>query len=99
MSKDTSTTDYVLWFSVVVCLVIFAIGITTPLWGVDKHGANQILSNQGYSEIKIQGYGWFSCSSSDWFSTKFTAISPNENKVDGVVCKGLFKGSTIRFFE
>jgi hypothetical protein len=99
MSKNTSTRDYGFWVVVFSLFILVAIGITTPFWGVDKQGANQILRNQGYSDIEIDGYGWSSCSSSDWFSTKFTAISPNENKVEGVVCKGLFKGSTIRFFE
>lgn len=64
----------------------------------DKDGANKALLDSGYKPIEIGGYGWFSGSKNDTFVTKFKAYSPNDSTriVTGVVCRGWFKGSTIR---
>lgn len=59
--------------------------------------ATKILTRDGYGNVEIKGYSWFGCSEDDWFRTKFTA-EKNFVKVEGVVCSGLFKGSTIRTF-
>jgi hypothetical protein len=59
--------------------------------------ARRVLEQQGYTEVKTGGYGWFTCDEKDTFSTKFTAKSPNGTYVSGVVCSGLLKGNTIRF--
>jgi hypothetical protein len=58
--------------------------------------AQQVLSKAGYTDIQTGGYGMFSCSDDDTFKTKFTAKGPSGQTVEGVVCSGLFKGSTIR---
>ncbi|AEC53152.1 hypothetical phage protein [Synechococcus phage S-CRM01] len=55
------------------------------------------LQDQGYTEIKIGGYGFLRCSEDDNFATNFTAVNANGSRVSGTVCSGLFKGSTIRF--
>jgi hypothetical protein len=60
----------------------------------------RILDEQGYSEIQIHPYNFmtlFACSEDDTFRTPFTATAQNGNKVRGVVCSGIFKGSTVRF--
>lgn len=64
----------------------------------DKDGATKALLDAGYKPIKVGGYGWFIGSDSDTFVTKFKAYSPNDSTrvVTGVVCRGWFKGSTIR---
>ncbi|MBL5927801.1 hypothetical protein [Enterobacter asburiae] len=73
-------------------LILLATGCTDP------DGAVKVLSDNGFTNIKTGGYGWLSCSSEDdVYSTEFTATSPNGNSVKGAVCKGFFKGSTIRF--
>ena len=55
-----------------------------------------ILEANGYRSVEIKGYGWLNCSEDDQYATKFTAISGSGNMVEGVVCSGVFKGSTIR---
>lgn len=59
--------------------------------------AKEVLEKQGYTEVETQGYSLFGCSEDDVFRTKFTAKSPSEEDVEGVVCSGWFKGATIRF--
>ncbi|GAB7405756.1 hypothetical protein OUHCRE4_43530 [Enterobacter hormaechei subsp. steigerwaltii] len=64
----------------------------------DPDGAIKVLPDNGFTNIKTGGYGWLSCSSKDdVYSTEFTATSPNGNSVKDAVCKGFWKGSTIRF--
>lgn len=57
-----------------------------------------LLEEQGYSNVKIQGFNFFACSEDDWYRYNFTAINSNGNQVKGVVCSAPLKGSTIRFF-
>lgn len=61
--------------------------------------AERTLRQQGYTDIRTGGYSAFGCSEKDTFATKFSARSPSGHQVNGVVCKGLFKGSTIRLFD
>lgn len=64
----------------------------------DEEGSTKALLDSGYKPIEVGGYGWFSGSKNDTFVTKFKAYSPNDSTriVTGVVCRGWFKGSTIR---
>jgi len=39
----------------------------------------------------------FGCGKEDMYRTKFSAVNEKGEKVDGIVCKGIFKGSTIRY--
>ena len=59
--------------------------------------ATETLKNNGYTDIKTDGYAWFACGEKDFFSTKFYAKSPSGQQVSGAVCSGFFKGNTIRF--
>lgn len=57
----------------------------------------KLLKMEGYSNIEITGYDWFSCSKDDTYHTGFKA-EKNGKTVEGVVCAGMFfKGSTIRY--
>ena len=77
-------------------LVLFLVLLTTAC--TDPDSSTKVLSDQGYTNIKIGGYAWLSCSSKDdLYSTEFTATSPGGKTVAGAVCKGIWKGSTIRF--
>lgn len=58
--------------------------------------ATKALQGAGYTEIQTDGYSFFGCGQDDSFKTKFTAKGPTGVKVEGVVCSGWFKGSTIR---
>jgi hypothetical protein len=75
-----------------ILLTILSTGCTRP-----DH-SYQVLQAQGYSNISITGYAWFGCSEDDWFKTKFVATGPTGTQVNGVVCSGLFKGSTVRVY-
>lgn len=78
----------------VLCVVILFISCTN-ISDFDK-GKKQ-LENQGYTNIKNTGYNWFCCDDKDTFSTGFTALDKNGNKVKGCICSGILKGVTIRF--
>ena len=59
--------------------------------------ALRTLTDAGYSNIELGGYGWFACSEDDTFATVFQATGPSGKPVKGTVCNGFFKGATIRF--
>lgn len=62
----------------------------------DNDGARKALEGAGYSDIKIDGYSFTGCGQNDWTSTEFHAKGPTGKPVEGVVCGGWPKGSTIR---
>lgn len=60
--------------------------------------ARELLDANGYRDIEITGYNFFSCSEDDVFHTGFRATGPTGKTVEGTVCAGwFFKGATIRF--
>ena len=73
-------------------IAISLVSCTSP----DK--AMTILEREGYESIEIRGYDAFGCSEDDFYHTGFTA-EKNNQVVNGVVCSGLFKGSTIRLYD
>lgn len=75
-------------YILIACLVILT-ACTKP------DTTRRVLTSQGYTEIQITGYKFFTCAEEDMFSTGFTA-QKNGFTVSGVVCAGLFKGQTIR---
>lgn len=76
-----------------VAFVLFIVGCT------DNENAQRILQQNGYTQIQMTGYNFFSCSESDTYHSGFRALSPDgKHTVTGTVCAGLFfKNSTIRF--
>jgi hypothetical protein len=62
----------------------------------DPEGARKALQAQGYRDIQITGYAYWGCGKDDVYHTGFTAVGPTGVPVIGVVCKGHFKGSTVR---
>ena len=83
---------YFLLISLVLVLFLFSsIGVSDP------DGAKHVLKSNGYSSVSITGWKFFGCGDDDFFHTRFSAISPNGQRVTGVVCKGFFKANTIRF--
>jgi len=64
----------------------------------DPTKAIEVLEAQGFKNIQITGYNFFSCGKDDTYHTGFTATSQAGTSVSGTVCAGLlFKGSTVRF--
>jgi hypothetical protein len=67
----------------------------------DVSGATRALEDQGYTNITIEGAGWYGCGKDDTYTTKFRAVSIAGRQVKGVVCTTGgwgFKGTTIRTF-
>jgi hypothetical protein len=78
-------------------LLVLSLTSCTPL---ASEPSEQLLSAQGYSDVKIGTWTplvMLKCSEDDVLQTPFTAVSPAGVEVSGVVCQGLFKGATIRF--
>ena len=64
----------------------------------DADHAKALLRKNGYTDVQITGYRWFSCGKGDDYATGFRAKAPNGETIDGTVCAGWFlKGATIRF--
>lgn len=75
----------------VIALLLLS-GCTQP----DRSKA--LLEAQGYQDVQITGYNFWSCSEDDTYHTGFTATSPAGQQIKGTVCAGMFfKGATIRF--
>ncbi len=74
-----------------VCLYIRALSNA-------DNDAEKALKAQGYTQIKLTGYKVFACSRSDDYNKGFEATSLAGVRVQGVVCMGIAKGSTIRTF-
>lgn len=62
----------------------------------DSTGAKRALEQSGYSDIQTTGYSFFGCDKNDAYHTGFIAKGPTGKPVEGVVCSGVFKGSTVR---
>ncbi|QYN80453.1 hypothetical protein [Kosakonia phage Kc304] len=76
----------------IAMLAVLAVGCT------DADNATRLLDANGFTDIEITGYSFFSCSEKDAQSTGFIATGPTGKQVKGAVCSGLiFKNSTIRF--
>lgn len=58
--------------------------------------ATQTLLDSGYTNPTHLGYSAFACSSDDHFADKYQVTAPSGNRIEVVVCSGLFKGATIR---
>ncbi|ELW9293892.1 hypothetical protein SIO53_001266 [Enterobacter roggenkampii] len=63
----------------------------------DPDNASRVLADNGFTNIKIGGYSWTGCGREDNYATEFSATAPTGKQVHGVVCAGIWKGSTIRF--
>ncbi len=64
----------------------------------DQDGAIRALEDAGYKEIQVGGAVPLRCGKGDSYSTAFRAKGATGRQVDGVVCAGMLKGSTIRTF-
>lgn len=59
----------------------------------DGPGAVKALMSAGYHNIEIMGYGYPGCGVAALTSTRFHAISIDDEPVDGVVCDNVIKVS------
>lgn len=87
-----------LYVYITLIVVWFILRAFTDVFA-DPKGAEQALLDANYHPIELGGFRILACSHGDLYATEFTAYSPDSSRVvSGVVCKGLFKGSTIRTF-
>lgn len=69
--------------SVLVCVV----GIVATNWGyADPVGTQQLLKDDGYTDIQVGGRQFFGCDR-NFYRTTFTAKNSRGIKTHGLVCK------------
>ena len=63
----------------------------------DRDGAINILEKDGrFVNVEVGGVDSFSCGKGDVFRTHFQAETAEGKRIEGTVCRGFFKGATIR---
>jgi len=77
-------------------VIIAALAVIALAGCTKREKSVKVLESSGYTDITITGYNWFGCGKDDSFHTGFKAKGPNGKDVEGVVCSGWFKGSTVR---
>jgi hypothetical protein len=85
------------WFFMAAAIIVavylvpaFLVGCTSP------DTAQRTLSGSGYTKVVLTGYRFLGCGEDDLYHDGFEAVGPSGQRVTGVVCRGPFKGSTIR---
>lgn len=66
--------------------------------GVNPQAGTRALEANGLTDIQLEGWSFFGCAEKDSFRTKFTAKNSKGETVSGVLCSGLFKGVTVRYW-
>lgn len=74
-----------------ILMIICLVGCSDPKTAI------KVLENEGFDKAAIGGHVFFACAQGDIYSTEFVGYK-NGRKIHGVVCSGLFKGATIRYF-
>lgn len=59
--------------------------------------AKAAVEKLGMTDVKVGGPSFFSCGEDDLTGASFTATNPAGQRVEGVVCCGVFKACTVRF--
>lgn len=105
----TSMSDYESFGGLIAT---YAVGITLAIGGsalvgeyVEAHyhddDARAYLEDSGYTDLDLTDtdtvlVGFAGCDYSDGTKYEFSATSPTGNETEVMVCKGIFKGATIR---
>jgi hypothetical protein len=84
-------------------VLVLAVGL---VWGFgaithNPEGAVSAATSMGFTQVEVQKSGIFfpgfrGCSDKDYSYYKITALNSQGQPVDLLVCKGLFKGYTVR---
>ena len=77
--------------------IVFGIGAMT----VNEEGAANAATTMGFSQVEVQDSGFMfssfrGCDGKDFSWYKVHAVNSNNQEVDLRVCRGLFKGYTVR---
>lgn len=78
-------------------LLIPALLLLTACAPMSDDTARNALESAGLHDIELHGMAIFGCSEKDFFRKKFTAKNTDGKFVEGVVCGGFLKGSTVRY--
>lgn len=65
--------------------------------GVSDSNMTRLMKQEGVTEAQYDGYALFGCGQDDTFREKFHG-KKNGAPVNGVVCGGLMKAYTVRYF-
>lgn len=76
---------------ITILIILSLVGCTS------KDDANKALQSEGFTNIEITGYNFFTCTGDEMFHTGFKATNAEGNMVTGTVCSSWFIGSTIRY--
>lgn len=93
---DAADLNWKVWL---VCLLVVAVIflMMLPKW---NHGdeARRALEAAGYTDVTLQGFVFLPCGE-DLFGMGFEATGPTGKPAKGAVCKGIFKGATVRLMS
>lgn len=79
-------------------LTLAAVAVLTMSGCTSKNDAERALTAQGFTNIEMTGYDFFSCGKDDFYHTGFKATNVKGQTVTGTVCSGLLiKNATIRY--
>lgn len=53
----------------------------------------------GFNDVQIGSWASFRCSKDDTYGYYFSAINSQGHPVNGVICGGILKGSTVRILH
>jgi prepilin-type N-terminal cleavage/methylation domain-containing protein len=85
---------------VVLAIIAIIVAIVASIFhggiGNSNEKVIQLLEQEGYSNIVIEGYEPFAGSNDDFYKVGFSAVNSAGNTVHGVVTGDDFKGWTIR---
>jgi len=90
---DGANINWKLWL---VCLMVVAaiFFVMLPKW-MRGEEARAVLETAGYTDVKLHGFVFLPCGE-DLFGMGFEAKGPTGKPAVGAVCKGIFKGATVR---
>ena len=63
----------------------------------DFEKGKEILTQQGFTDIKEDGYSFFCCGDDYTFKTGWIAKDKSGKTVKGCMCSAFFKGMTIKY--
>ena len=78
-------------------LLIGLLALPLAACSVSPTDAERALHAMGIKQVKMGGYAFFGCGEKDTFKSTFEGVGADGQRVTGVVCAGLFKGTTVRF--
>jgi hypothetical protein len=80
-----------------VFILLAALGLASC--GPMKADVIHDVEDYGFSEVEIGSWTAFYCGKDDVWGYHFTATNSQGRRITGVVCRGAFKGATVRILR